>query len=338
MSIFRAVFACLALAFAGAPAVATNLVVNGGFETGNFSGWNTQPAPAGSLFSVSAASYTGSNGALFGATSSQHDQIWQNIPTDISSAYTISFWVYNEGTGGDSLRVLWNGAVVYNGTPIAIPQGVWTNVSILVSADVLSRTSELRFAAYDGPAFVYIDDIVIESDNLIVNAGFETGDFTGWSTQTAAVGSYLRVGIGGHIGGLTSIFGAIGGLPDEIWQIVPTVPGHAYILQFWVANLATNNESLRVYWEGTLIFDGTPLPLTAPGWIMLTFVVASHGSASEVRFAGFHGSSVFGIDDVYLAPATNGLCILDGDADGSGTVNFSDITAVLQFWNAVCAP
>ena len=46
------------------------------------------------------------------------------------------------------------------------------------------------------------------SANLIVNPGFETGDFTGWRVTRAVSGSNLGVGFGAHFGTYAASFGA----------------------------------------------------------------------------------------------------------------------------------
>lgn len=334
MSVFRAFVACLALALVGTQSLAVNLVANGGFETGDFTGWSTQAAPAGSLFGVVGGGYEGVYRARFGAAGFL-DEIYQNIPTAAGSKFTISFWVYNADFGQDNFQVLWNGALIHFSQPVSFPVDTWTEVSL--TAYATSAFSELRFAAYDVPAYVYIDDVRVEPDNLIVNPSFEEG-FAGWNTQPAAFGSSFKVhNFGGHTGAKYSYFAATGGLPDLIWQDVPTSTGRVYVLQFWFANFP-REDSLRVFWEGGLIFDGTPLPAAYPGWSPLTFMVTSTATTSELRFEAFDTPSSIALDDVYLAPAANPACLQDGDADHSGTVEFGDITAVLRSWGATCLP
>lgn len=337
MTCFRALIACLALIVACAPAAAANLVVNGGFETGSFTGWSTQAAPVGSYYSVVAGGYEGTYSARFGATNGLPDEIWQSIPTAAGVQFTVSMWVFNDGVGQDGLQILWNGVLIFDSQPLSIPAGAWTQVSLPVYA--AAATAELRIRAHDAPAYVHIDGVSVEPDNLIVNPGFEISSLFGWDIQIAPVGADLGIAAsGGHSGPSAVRFGATAGLPDEIYQVVPTAPGHVYVLNFWVLNDNGNADSLRVYWEGTLVFDGTPLPLAHPAWVPLTLVVTSTGSSSEVRFAAYDTPSVIFLDDIYLAPPRNPQCARIGDADRNGAVEFADITAVLRNWGAICVP
>ncbi len=137
-----------------------NLVVNGGFETGNFSSWNTQAAAAGSDFSViNGQSHSGSFSALFQADQNQYDSIWQSLNTVQGTSYTISFWVYNAGVGEDSMQVLWEGNTILNSTPINAPLEDWTEFS--VNAMATTNGSDLKFKFYDGTAWAGLDDVTV---------------------------------------------------------------------------------------------------------------------------------------------------------------------------------
>lgn len=331
--------AFLAFALSAAQASASNLIVNGGFESGNFTGWSTQPAASGSNFGVIGFSHSGTFSARFGAVSGQHDSIWQNVPTAAGSRFTVSFWVYNGGVGSDSLRVIWDNSMVFNSTPLSLPASVWTEVTLTVYST--QATTQLRFEAYDSPSFIFLDDISVTSDNLIANPSFETADFTGWSTQAASSGSIFGVAASGRTGFYGAIFAALGSEHDQIWQTVPTEPGRVYILQFWVLNVDTGSDNLRVLWNGVPISDTAPMPTTGATyshWSHLTFAVLATGTMSEVRFAGLDVPGLIAIDDVYLTPAATLPCNQIGDADRNGSVNFADITSVLSNWNAFCNP
>ena len=72
------------------------------------------------------------------------------------------------------------------------------------------------------------------SANLIVNPGFETGDFTGWTTTPATSGSDFAVVPNPHSGAYAVSFAATGTDLDAISQTFATTPGTRYNLSFWL--------------------------------------------------------------------------------------------------------
>ena len=85
------ILACCILA---TPSFADELIANGGFETGNFSGWTTLPASSGSDFGVN-SNYpnSGTKDAFFGATGQYNDSIMQTLPTVEGQSYKIDFYL-----------------------------------------------------------------------------------------------------------------------------------------------------------------------------------------------------------------------------------------------------
>jgi MYXO-CTERM domain-containing protein len=151
--------ALCALVVAASVGAAQAQVVNGGFETGDFTGWTVTPASVGSLVGV-ASFYTPHSGnfdAYFGATAGVDDMISQAVPTLAGQSYTFSFWVDNHTNGGDDLHVQWNGADVLSAPPP--DSGGYVQFSFNVLATGPSTT--ISFAGFDGPDYVIVDDVSV---------------------------------------------------------------------------------------------------------------------------------------------------------------------------------
>ena len=84
------------------PPPAGELVVNGGFETGNFSGWS-QSGDVGLFYGspqlfITQAAHTGNNAAAFGSVQAD-GTISQNLTTVVGQTYTLDFWLANLSGG-----------------------------------------------------------------------------------------------------------------------------------------------------------------------------------------------------------------------------------------------
>jgi len=148
----------LAALVSAAPARA-DLIVNGGFETGDLGGWSVALAGVGSDLSVAAGAHTGSFAAYFAADASQYDSISQVLATTAGQSYLVEFWLYNIAFGDDSLRVSWEGATVLDLTPVATELENYLKFSFVVVAG--ASGSEFRIGAFDDSAALGIDDVSV---------------------------------------------------------------------------------------------------------------------------------------------------------------------------------
>ncbi len=148
--------------------------------------------------------------------------------------------------------------------------------------------------------------------NLVTNGSFETGDFTGWSTVAAGVGSNFTVQSGsGWDGTHAALFSATGGQYDQIFQDLNTEVGQTYLLEFWIMNLGLENDGLLVKWGNQTLLDG-PVQSELETYVYFSFEVTALSSLTELRFGGFDGSAGFYLDNisVTLIPAPAGLAML----------------------------
>lgn len=151
--------------------------------------------------------------------------------------------------------------------------------------------------------------------NLVVNGGFETGDFSGWTVTTAPAGSNLNVYAGQAFdGNFAASFAANGGLYDGIAQSLATTAGQEYEITFWVNNLGIENDSLLIDWEGATVLNLTPLGTGLESWEQITLTVLATQNGSSFGIRGFDAQSGIGLDavSVVAVPAPGAAILLVG--------------------------
>ena len=87
-----------------APPPSGNLVTNGSFETGDFTGWtkggNVAPLSYGPQLFITNSAHSGQYAAGFGSVGSD-GTISQNLTTVVGQSYTLDFWLANASGGPD---------------------------------------------------------------------------------------------------------------------------------------------------------------------------------------------------------------------------------------------
>jgi len=143
----------------------TNPVANGGFETGNLTGWT---ATAG-VATTGANTHSGNYAALVGTFSGGAGLIYGITSSTISSLpanATLSFWVYRKSTGGDvmNLRVKCGTTEI---SPMPIPRtsyndSAWVNYTVDLSAYAgQSCFLFVEVFAVHSPTYMLLDDVRI---------------------------------------------------------------------------------------------------------------------------------------------------------------------------------
>ena len=147
----------LVAALLTASAVHANLVVNPGFETGDFTGWtqfgNTSFTGVSGTFGE-VAPHSGSNQAYFGAVGSVGG-IEQTISVTPGQTYQISAWVYNFGGTPSEVQVIWGGDIIADViNPPACPYTLFTGT-------VVATSSTVAFGFQQDPSYFLLDDISV---------------------------------------------------------------------------------------------------------------------------------------------------------------------------------
>jgi VCBS repeat-containing protein len=165
------------------------IAVNGGFETGDLTGWISSGVEVDFL----------GVGAEFGNYTARLNGgfLEQNVATTAGQHYSVSFYVSGDPEGGSGgLAVYWDGAQIFSQTEVA---GGFTRYTFDVIGDALDPTTQLFFDFGSG---LLLDQVKVEptpgpatesSSGTIAFSDIETGDIhTGSFTpqDTGYVGTF----------------------------------------------------------------------------------------------------------------------------------------------------
>jgi len=139
--------------------IGQNIVSNGGFETGDFSGWNLN-ATSTRVGNLGGLVHSGHYGAGLGQPSTL-GYLSQTLPTTAGQTYRLSLWIDNpknpHGATPNEFLVQWGGTTIYDG--VDLPFSTWTNLQFVVTA--AGSGSLLQFGFQDDPYYLGLDDISV---------------------------------------------------------------------------------------------------------------------------------------------------------------------------------
>lgn len=140
---------------------ADNLVGNGGFETGNFTGWSRNAGPQlGVTSGAPDAPNSGLFYAFFGSDNpADLDAISQTVTTTPGQTYLLSFWVANDAAapGVSDFQVSWDGGLV---TDISGASAFgYTDFVFDVSG---TGSDTLAFTGFQENGFFDLDDVSVD--------------------------------------------------------------------------------------------------------------------------------------------------------------------------------
>jgi len=197
-----------------------------------------------------------------------------------------------------------NGTLAGNGS---------TNISLqLVDGNALPCNSYFALLSVTNLALSRVQNVTLEVDisqSIVVNGGFETGDFTGWTLMgdTITNGQLCNaVATDAEIPGVvhSGYFGAFlgqSGYAATLSQTLVTTPGQLYLVSFWLDNLASGNvQTFSASWDGTNFVNLDNPPVFT--WTNFQLVATASNTNTVLQFAAENDVSGFGLDDVSVAP------------------------------------
>lgn len=151
--------------------------------------------------------------------------------------------------------------------------------------------------------------------NLVMNPGFETGDFTDWSlsgnTQDTLVTdrNYAAKGAASyapHGGNDYALLGPVGSI-GSMSQTIATTVGQSYTLSWWLGSDGDFENEFSASWNGTQVLDQKDMP--TQGYVQYSFTLQATSNATVIQFGYRDDPGYLSLDDVSVTAVLNGLAV-----------------------------
>jgi hypothetical protein len=139
-------------------------------------------------------------------------------------------------------------------------------------------------------------DLTVIPPDLVQNGGFETGDFTAWTTSgNDDVYSCWVDEYDAYSGLYGAGLGPVGS-PGYLSQTLSTTAGQNYLVSCWLFCDGETPNEFMVFWGGATLFDQTDIGYT--GWTNLQFQAAATSAKTPLTLGFRDDPSWFSLDDV----------------------------------------
>lgn len=142
--------------------------------------------------------------------------------------------------------------------------------------------------------------------NLVTNCGFESGDFTGWTTGgnfefTQVVSGAFYDYSGANSGSFYATLGPVGA-DGSLSETLSTVDGTDYTFDFYLASVGDSDTDFSAYWDGTQLLSLSD-PDSGAAYTLYSFSVTGTGS-DTIQFDFRDDPAYLALDDISVAPSS----------------------------------
>jgi hypothetical protein len=136
--------------------------------------------------------------------------------------------------------------------------------------------------------------------DFLVNGGFETGDFTGWTLSGNTGFSFVN-SVNPQAGGFVANLGPVGSL-GFLSQTVATTPGTPYNIAFYLASDGKAPNEFGASFGGVTLMDQSNVP--AQGYTLYQFTATATSDSSVLQFSFRNDPGFFQLDSVSGGPTS----------------------------------
>ncbi|MDT8718818.1 glycosyl hydrolase 53 family protein [Clostridium sp. 19966] len=299
--------------------VSTNLLKNGGFETGDTSGWDITGDDANDGV-IKMDSWTADGGKYtlnsWKATNFNYkiSQTLTNIPNGI---YTLKAWVVGTGDGKSTVQLF---ASDFGGPDMTLDvskNSSWTqvtlgNIKVTDGKCTVGMNVDALGGSWwdlDGVEFSKDEDTAPASSSVLENGGFETGDTSSWDiTGDDANDGVIKMDSWTADGGKYTLNSwKATEFNYKVSQSVSNIPNGIYTLKAWVVGTGDGKSTVNLFASD---FGGTAMTFDASKYgkwtqISLENIKVTNGKCTVGMDVNAQANSWWDLDGVELSKVSD---------------------------------